>query len=102
MPLILLSECSCGKRHAIYLPLKLLMEEATTQKIEFPNLMYRMRAAAKRLDNHEQARDELRLAKILLKGEGWQFTNAGMSDVVQCKCGKVVDILKVMHEARGK
>lgn len=90
MALIFLIKCRCGRKHTIYFPNTLLVESLQKKGKNFdPDFL----EAVERLDNTEQTRREVEMAKHLAESSSsYQFTDLAKDKAIFCECGKLIDV----------
>lgn len=91
MTLILMLKCSCGKYYSVYVPKRMLFKE----RIGTPEAI----REGEILDRRDTNREEVK--NFAENAQGAKFVDASISDVVQCECGNVLDIVQLVKK-RGK
>lgn len=94
MALFYLYDCPCGEKYNIYVSYTMVFREA--QKREDSGDLSPFIAIAEEIDQSEQTQRELDLFKAMTKSRSPVFLRAGVREVIQCRCGRVLDLIKVI------
>ena len=87
-----LYKCKCGQTYYVYVPKKLMLKEAGFG----PEVI----KVAEGLDEKERRAGEIEIAEKFAEHIGAKFIDARVKKVIQCKCGKVFDILAFIYEKK--
>jgi len=94
MALFLLYDCDCGEKYNVYLPYNMLIRELQRRKgsEDLSSLL----ATAQKIDHSEQTQHELHIFKNITKFRSPVFLRTGGKEVIQCRCGRVIDLIKII------
>lgn len=99
MALFFLYDCPCGEKYDIYMPYTMFFREA--QKHGNSGDLSSSIAEAEKIDQSKQTQQELRLFKTIARFRSPVFIRAGVREVIQCRCGRVLDLIKIISGWTG-
>ncbi len=94
MALITTFDCPCGERYCVYIPKQLLFREIFKgDGVGFGSGM----VLGKMLDQQRSEREEVALIGEAAELCGFIFKDISTNEVIQCSCGRVFDLLRVIR-----
>lgn len=99
MALFYLYDCPCGEKYDIYIPYTIVFREA--QKHGNSGDLSPSVAMAQKIDQSEQTQRELDLFKAIARFRSPVFIRAGSREIIQCRCGRVLDLIKIISGWTG-
>jgi len=92
MPININHVCQCGRKYYLYMPFKMYAKEAGYSPKGI--------AVAEKIDKEDHTPERMEIQKKIAELYGAEFKDLSVNEIVQCECGKVLDMLAVFAKAR--